>query len=131
MKRESGFLSCLCLLVVGSFAQDVQHAPTLQSCVADLNLWTSQIPGWPHSSMEQGREGTKSLTVREMVGRMSAMNDCVQSYPVFNKSNRDELSPAGSLLQIYALQIQDRLFNFLERHGMFDKFNEEDEAGKR
>jgi hypothetical protein len=36
-----------------------------------------------------------------------------------------------SLLVFYDQEVESRLFNFIERHGMLKKFTEEDESGKR
>jgi hypothetical protein len=126
------------LLVASVFAftmfavsQDVKHAPTFQSCDADLNLWTSQIPGFPASTAEHDQEGTKSLTVQEMTNRMSYLDDCARAYPIFNKNRPGEFSALFSLGLIYESEIKRRLSHFLDRHGLSDKFAEEDEAGKR
>jgi hypothetical protein len=136
--ENGGLLVKTRLLIASVFAfstfavpQEVKHAPTLQSCAADLNLWTSQIPGWPTSRTEQDQEATKSLTVHEMKSRISSIAECVGAYPVLNKARPDELSAVLSLTLIYDQQIKARLFDFLERHGLSDKFTEEDEAGKR
>jgi hypothetical protein len=125
-------------LIVSVFAlatfavpQEIAHAPALQSCTADLNLWTSQIPGWPIPTPEQGQEGTKSLTVHEITNRISYLSDCAQAYPVLNKNRTGELSALSSLTLVYESEIQMRLFHFLGRHGLADKFTEEDETGKR
>jgi hypothetical protein len=78
------FLSC-----AASMSQEVKHAPTFQSCAADLNLWTSQIPGWPNPSVEQSRGGTKNLTVQEMRGRVLAVSECsMRGSPFFGPKFR-------------------------------------------
>jgi len=66
------------ILTASIVGQEIKHAPTFQSCQADLNLWTSQIPGFPTSTSEQDQEGTESLTVHEMTNRMSYLNDCAR-----------------------------------------------------
>jgi hypothetical protein len=120
------FLSC-----AASMSQEVKHAPTFQSCAADLNLWTSQIPGWPNPSVEQSRGGTKNLTVQEMRGRVLAVSECSISYPLLDRSKPNELSASISLTMVYDNEIQERLMNFLDRHNLIVKFTLEDEAGKR
>ena len=119
------------ILTASLVGQEIKHAPTFQSCQADLNLWTSQIPGFPTSTSEQDQEGTESLTVHEMTNRMSYLNDCALAYPVFNKNRPGELSALFSLGLVYDSEIKGRLFHFLNRHGLSDKFTQEDEAGKR
>jgi hypothetical protein len=111
--------------------QEIKHAPTFQACDADLNLWTSQISGFPISTAEQDQKGTKSLTVHEMTNRDSYLNDCAQAYPAFNKNRSGELSALASLSLIYESEIHRRLYHFLHRHDLYDKFIDEDEAGKR
>ena len=121
----------LAVMTASLVGQEIKHAPTFQACDADLNLWTSQIPGWPTPTAEQDQEGTKSLTVHEMANRISYLGDCAQAYPVFNKNRPGEFSAYASLYLQYNLEIQRRLFGFLNRHGLSDKFTEEDHAGKR
>ena len=111
--------------------QEIKHAPTFQSCQADLNLWTSQIPGFPTSTAEQDQEGTNSLTVQEMTNRLSYLNDCALAYPVFSKNRPGEFSALFSLGLVYESETKRRLYRFLDRHGLSDKFTQEDEAGKR
>jgi hypothetical protein len=99
--------------------QEIKHAPTLQSCVADLSLWTSQ-------------EESKSLAALEMLQRIRSMMDCTGAYPALTKSKPDGDLPAAWRLKItYEEEMQDRLFHFVDRHGLTRKFEEEDEAGKR
>jgi len=114
------------LLVVSVFVfttlaapQEVKHAPTLQSCTADLNLWRS-------------REESKSLTVLEMSVRIRSMMDCTAAYQgLANSAPGGELPPAWYLKITYEEEIEDRLFNFVKRHGLSKQFAQEDESGKR
>jgi hypothetical protein len=115
----------------GQALQNVQHAPTFQACNADFNLWSSQMPGFPVSTTDQEQEGTRSLTVVEMVNRISYLDDCSGAYPVLNKNRTGEMSALSSLDWMYIQQIQTRYLHFLSRYGMSAKFYEEDEAGKR
>ena len=131
MKLLMGFSVLILVVCVNAMPQEVKHAPTLQSCVADLNLWTSQIPGWPNPSAEQAREGTKALTVQEMRGRTISLGNCSSAYPALNRSKSNELSPSFSLTVVYDGEIQERLRNFLDRHNLLVKFTLEDESGKR
>ena len=102
----------------------------MQSCAADLNLWASQV-GYPVSTEEQNRAGTKSLTIHQMHSKIVYLNDCAQAYPVFSKSTSGELPALFSLIMIYDTEIEERLYSFLDRHGLSEKFYQEDETGKR
>lgn len=124
-------LACVFASSMFAIPQEVTHAPTLDSCTADLNLWTSQLPGWPTSTGEQDQEGTRSLTAHEITKRAAYLNDCGQAYPGLNKNRPGELSALASLGLIYESEIQRRLFRFLDRHGLYEKFTQENAAGKR
>ena len=125
-------LTLILAVFVTPAPQEVKHAPTLQSCTADLNLWTSQIPGWPKPSTEQIREGTKTLTVKEMQDREVYIGDCANAYPAeVNRPKNDGVSASLYLIMVYDIEIEERLFGFLRRHSLLDKFTAEDETGKR
>jgi hypothetical protein len=124
-------LPSVLVLTMLAASQEMKHAPTLQSCEADLNLWSSQIPGYPTSTSEQDQEGTKSLTVHEMTDRLSYLNDCSLAYPAFNKTRPGEMSALFSLSWVYVQEMHRRYLHFLDRHSLSAKFYEEDEAGKR
>lgn len=124
-------LTLILAVVVTAAPQEVKHAPTLQSCTADLNLWTSQIPGWPKPSTEQIREGTKALTVKEMQEREAYIGDCANAYPEVNRAKNDGVSTSLYLIMVYDIEIEERVFGFLRRHSLLVKFTAEDEAGKR
>lgn len=110
--------------------QDIQHAPRLETCAADVNLWTSEIPDWPNPSLDQVREGTKPLSERVIRDRIVSITHCSSAYPQLNQARSGELA-ASALTTAYELELQQRLFDFLDRHGLLAKFTEEDEAEKR
>jgi len=112
-------------------AQDVKHTPTLQSCAADINLWSSQVPGFPEPSLDQIRAGLKALTQGEIDGRVTSLGNCVSAYPSLGKGQGGNLPAATTLGNLYGLETQARYLNFIYRHGMLRKFTEEDEAGQR
>jgi len=116
------------ILTIPATAQDIKHAPSQESCLADLRLWTSEIPGWPDAP---NRAALQKLTIREMKGRMQFIRDCGGAYPIFFTSQRGELPATIGLVLAYVTEIKDRLFSFTDRHGLSGKFLEEDEAGKR
>lgn len=121
----------LIVIAVPAIPQDVKHAPTLSSCVGDINLWSSQIPGFPEPSYDQWRGALKSLTLHEIDGRVSSLTDCVNAYPVLGKGQNGNLSVPVTLSNYYGLETQVRYFDFIYRHGMLSKFTDEDEAGQR
>jgi hypothetical protein len=118
-------------IIVVAAAQDVKHAPSLTSCVGDINLWSSQLPGFPNPSSDQMRSGLKSMPLRELDGRTSSLTDCVNAYPALGKGQNGDMSAAVTLSFYYGLETQTRYMDFIFRHGMLKKFNEEDEAGER
>jgi hypothetical protein len=118
-------------LAVAAVPQEIKHAPTLQSCVADLNLWTSQIPGFPESNLDQVRSGTRPVTMQEIDGRISSLGECMNAYPVVGRSVGGNMSAAMGLLSCYDVEKESRYVDFLHRHGLLDKFKEEDAAGQR
>src|SRR5438309_1408792 len=69
-------LASVFAVAIFAVPQEIKHAPTLQSCAADLDLWACQIPGWPSPTLDQVESGTKSLSVHEMEGRGSSMSEC-------------------------------------------------------
>lgn len=131
MKTLQGAIVVLVALSGFAVPQEIKHAPTLQSCVGDINFWSSQIPGFPEPSFDQMRGGLKSLTMQEMDGRTSSLTDCVNAYPNLGKGQNGDMSAALTLSFYYGTEEQVRYFDFLHRHGMLNKFNEEDAAGER
>ena len=123
----------LIVVFAGSFvaiSQEVKHAPTLEQCTADMNLWAGEIPGWPAVSAVQN--GTRALTVKDMGERMRYIHDCGSAYPSLHKgTDPDKLPLPQSLISAYEGEIRNRLLDFVERHGLLDKFRQEDQAGKR
>lgn len=104
----------LLLLVSLLSAQEVKHAPTVEQCRADQRLWLDKIEG-SHDALPS------FVTLNSWSQEMA---DC------------DSVDPANDTryynirAEIIAVE-QARLLSFLARHGLFDKFIEEDNAGKR
>jgi hypothetical protein len=69
--------------------------------------------------------------MREIDGRLRSLGDCVNAYPVLGKGSAGNLSAAMSLSSYYGDEEQGRYLDFIVRHGMVNKFNEEDDAGLR
>lgn len=119
------------MISVVAVPQDIKHAPTLESCVADLNLWTSEIPGYPDATLDQVRSAISSLTTHELEGRRKSLGECALSYPVLANSKRNEISATQSLTMYYETETEIRYSHFLLRHNLLDKFRAEDVAGQR
>jgi hypothetical protein len=107
--------------------QDVKHAPTIESCVADINLWSSEIPtGWDPGA------ALKSLTANEIQGRRRELTECEASYPMLGRATTSGSSSNAERLQFnYEIEMETRFIDFLKRHDMLDKFKQEDQAGQR
>ncbi|MFI5071585.1 MAG: hypothetical protein ACHP8A_11910 [Terriglobales bacterium] len=120
----------LCIAAIAT-AQDVKHAPTLESCVADTNLWSSQIPGFPFPTPDQLQGGTKSLTVRELKGRGNYLVDCISAYPQQLYDARKGTMPTAQLSMDYDSITGLRYAHFIVRHHLWDEFESEDQAGER
>jgi hypothetical protein len=94
--------------------QEVRHAPSFQQCIGDINLWSSQLPGFPETSLDQLRSGTKPLTAVELEGREQSMAECVSAYPVLGRGQPDHLPAAITLTSYYDDEIQQRYVRFLD-----------------
>jgi hypothetical protein len=111
-------------------AGQTKHAPSFEQCVADLNLWTSEIPGWPTGEIEQVRKGTKNLSVRQINERVDSLWDCALAHPRLTKSDPSTEVPLPlSIIELYHVEIRLRHDDFLVRHGLLKKFYAEDAAG--
>lgn len=108
-------------LASGKPAQEVQHAPTVAQCRADLKAW------WEKAGKDHGLDDTSY----DLLGSMSSeMTNCI----IADKANR---SHAESAPDYYELTVElekqqaDRLTRFLLRHNLWSEFQTEDAAGKR
>jgi arylsulfatase A-like enzyme len=104
------------LILTASLVGQVEHAPTVAQCQADQRLWLSKIESDPNQS---------TLPPYSVLNKWRGeMLDCADVDPD-NKmryySTGGEFVDAG----------MKRLMDFLTRHQLWDKFLEEDAAGKR
>ncbi len=114
------------MLVTGQ----TKHAPTFDQCVADLNLWTSEIQGWPSPEIEQVRKATKNLSVPQINERVDSLWDCALAHPRLMKGDPSTEVPVPlAIIELYHVEIRQRYSDFLVRHGLSTKFYEEDAAG--
>jgi hypothetical protein len=104
----------LLLLVRSLLAQEVKHAPTVEQCQADQRLWLAKLEGSAGASPD-------FVTLEH---RSQEMDDCISVDP----ANHAKYYNVES--EILAAQAQ-RLLSFISRHELYDKFIEEDKAGKR
>jgi hypothetical protein len=95
-------------------AQEVNHAPTVEQCRADQRLWLAKVKG---SADALPNFMTLNSWGREMSECKSVDPDNLLLYYTVSS----EIGGAELL----------RLTDFIDRHGLFDKFLEEDNAGKR
>jgi hypothetical protein len=113
MKR---YLVLGCLVLAASVAGQVQHAPTVAQCQADQRLWMSKLEAEPSNP------GTAPI-FEVMVAWSHEMSDCQEVDP----ANRVKYYNANGEIWVDLLLRQEK---FLRRHQMWEKFIEEDAAGR-
>jgi hypothetical protein len=103
------------LLFAGTaHVQEVQHAPTVEQCRADQRLWFDKL-----------ENTTETLpTYHTLRGWSDEMGDCEHVDP---ENKLRYYNVVGEI----AGERTVRFVDFLTRHELYDKFIEEDEAGKR
>jgi len=111
---------CL-VLFVGLFcgwtpAQEVKHAPTVDQCRADQRLWLDKV--------EDTSSANALPSFRVLDGWSHEMLDCQSVDPENHNLYFNVLGEIEAVMET-------RLGHFLDRHGLYGKFIEEDEAGKR
>jgi hypothetical protein len=114
------------LLVISlpTVAQEIKHAPTLDACQADFNLWMADINRASHG----GANEVSSLSFNELFTRVGYIHDCQDANPSLKKNCNDE----GLLMEwIYGMEMRNRLLGFVKRHSLKETFLDEDAARKR
>jgi hypothetical protein len=102
------------VLLAGSLTGQVKHAPTVAQCQADQRLWSSQLEG----------DAKNSLKVDNLTDMSGEMESCYKVDPPNAKKYQDT--------EVEDVVIQaTRMRRFIQRHQLWDKFLEEDAAGKR
>jgi hypothetical protein len=116
---------------VGSPLADTKdHAPTVVQCIADLNLWRSQINEYMDAETAHIKAGTPNksdvmtLTMRQLNDRAFEMGECA----VVDPSKEDEYDKQ---LNQYSEAREDRYVSFVRRHHLEKQLYQEDEAGMR
>jgi len=92
----------------------VKHAPTIEQCRADQRLWVAKLE---HTTAFMPE------TIDALTGWTDEMYDCMSVDP----ENRIRYYNVTG--EIWAAKSR-RLVNFLLRHDLYDKFIEEDSAGR-
>ena len=118
----------LCVTTAG-IAQTTDHAPTLEQCTADINLWHARLGGG--NNWDSIKAGTQDLTVETMETRKREIGVCALAYPKLAVAGPGEDSYIKVISDTYDEVISRRLEAFLTRHRLYDKFLEEDRQGLR
>jgi hypothetical protein len=108
------FVALALFLLSASVTAQTEHAPTVAQCQADQGLWMQQLQDLSHPLPG----------FHVMTARYKEMENCTKVDPA------NEVQYYNTSSEIQANQLT-RLFNFAQRHGLWDKFLEEDAAGKR
>lgn len=113
MKTTAALAVAVLFLIAVSSAQD--HAPTVEQCRADKNLWWDQF---------DTREAVSKLSAKKINKRSDEMRDCAV---VDEENQHSYLQLAGMFQMEYEL----RLLDFVTRHHLMAQFVAEDADGKR
>jgi len=123
-----------------STVPQVEQAPSMETCLADLNSWSSGLDGIPFG--DQVRSAMKPLTQGEMLRRLVILNSCeasslaqIKAVPVERRASLDKLGIFSGRIQHlrenYMFERSVRHFDFVVRHKLLDQFDREDESGER
>ena len=104
------------LIFTASLVGQVEHAPTVAQCQADQRLWLAKLEVAPTDTNLPSYD-----TLRRWESEMGDCGEVDNSNYWKYYNTREEASEVQS----------SRLMKFLIRHGLYDKFIEEDAAGKR
>ncbi len=120
----------LAVLAVALPAGAQEHAPTVETCRADLTAWNGEMSGYwgageaKHDSGLPDKSLVSSHTAAELLDRATEMGRC------FTVD-----SPNGSAYEglegIYLQIVGDRAQAFINRHRLSRSFYKEDQAGMR
>ncbi len=121
-------------------SQQVEQPLSMETCVADLNTWSSGLDGIPFG--DQVRSALKPLTQKEMLRRVGILNYCeassltqMKAVPVAQRASLDKLGISSGGIQLlrenYMFERSVRYFDFVVRHKLLDQFDREDELGER
>ena len=109
-------LTILILATAPAFAQQIEHAPTVDQCQADQRLWLSRL--------EDDKDKLMDVTDGVLTKWAKEMRSC----EAVDQTNHNRYY--NTRAEIGAEQYI-RLSDFVVRHNLWDKFVEEDAAGQR
>ena len=109
-----------------------QHAPTVQTCRADVSLWYNDEMGLEYSKAQlawirdrvPNRTDAARLPLTEVDARTVELLECVQV-------DRDRHERYLEAKTFYNEVSADRYFRFLVRHHLVQQMRREDEQGSR
>ena len=115
-----GIVIALLVLLSGSAVAQT-HAPLPQQCVADANLW-----------FHANKEALDKVPFTELGKRATEMWDCGASgAPDPRNSQNPLLDGYDAIWSFYVIKQGQRAQRFIERNGLSQQFQKEDEAGLR
>jgi hypothetical protein len=125
---------------VSTVPHQAEQAPSMETCVAYLNSWSSGLDGIPFG--DQVRSALKPLTQGEMFRRLAMLNYCeassltqMKAVPTEQRASLDKLGISSGRIQLlrehYMSERSARYFDFVVRHKLLDQFDREDESGER
>jgi hypothetical protein len=114
---------CFVLLLFSAYstAQEVKHAPTVEQCSADVKLWSAEAGMMAGQKIDFDSEPVETVEAR---GEEMTKCSVIDQSEEFNRGY-EQFSDAADLV------VKERMWNFLERHGLYQKFLAEDREGKR
>jgi hypothetical protein len=109
-------------------AQEIEHAPTVEQCRADANLWKAQLEEYKKASETDRLDTTVShLTIFQLGDRLNEMSQCVEVDQPWNDHSRDYLNLNDSYTDI----VNHRYYRYLVRKHLMDDVFREDRQGLR
>jgi hypothetical protein len=106
------------------------HAPTVEQCRADRNLWSSQMRDYLQAEGDRMKSGTPNhteimkLKLSQLLVRFTEMLHCEAVDP-------SEASEYYSVVEQLELAHEDRYMLFVQRHKLEAQLFQEDDAGLR
>ena len=142
-KRIVTLCAAIVSFAVGTNSQEINSAPTLDVCNAQVNLWVAETD----ISRPYGPEIRKvmdALTSEDILSREGVIMDCLTTG--FKELKADQKGPqraaksqklgirfdeARTLLDLYSMEQRMRYYHFITRNNLMGKFGQQDRAGER
>lgn len=100
------------LVAAGAWAQE--HAPTLEQCHADRDLWIYQLPKGPNAAYEEVRKSLADITSDALRARQVEMMICMTAIDPMPDDRTDWTSVNGENFSATVLAHQQRLLDKLK-----------------